>query len=104
MGLYVATSLLITPNQQVIVGTPGYARANRTFELAGARISHIPVDERGIDTERVEKICKTKTVRMVYVIPHHHHPTTVTLTAERRLHICLELAARYKLRHHRRRL
>ncbi len=95
MGLYVASSLLITPNQQVIVGTPGYARANRTFELAGARISYIPVDEKGIDTERVERICKTKTVRMVYVIPHHHHPTTVTLTAERRLHL-LELAARYK--------
>ena len=95
MGLYVASTLLITPNQQVIVGTPGYARANRTFELAGARISHIPMDERGIDTERVEKVCKTKTVRMVYVIPHHHHPTTITLAAERRLHL-LELAARYK--------
>jgi GntR family transcriptional regulator/MocR family aminotransferase len=53
------------------------------------------VDDWGIDTQRVEKICKTKTVRMVYVIPHHHHPTTVTLTSERRLHL-LELAAMYK--------
>jgi GntR family transcriptional regulator/MocR family aminotransferase len=95
MGLYVASSLLIQPNQEVIVGTPGYARANRTFQLTGARISYVRVDEMGIDTERVEKICKTKTVRMVYVIPHHHHPTTVTLTSERRLHL-LALAARYK--------
>lgn len=95
MGLYLASSLLITPNQEVIVGTPGYARANRTFQLAGARVSYIPVDEMGMDTERVEKICKTKTLRMVYVIPHHHHPTTVTLTSERRLHL-LELAAKYR--------
>jgi GntR family transcriptional regulator/MocR family aminotransferase len=95
MGLYLAASLLMKPNQVVIVGTPGYARANRSFQLSGARISYIPVDELGLDTERVEKICKSKTVRMVYVIPHFHHPTNVILTAERRLHL-LELAARYK--------
>jgi GntR family transcriptional regulator/MocR family aminotransferase len=95
MGLYIASSLLIRRDQVVIVGTPGYARANRTFQLAGARIGFVPMDERGIDTERVEKICKTKTVTMVYVIPHFHHPTTVTLSSERRLHL-LELAARYK--------
>ena len=95
MGLYLASSLLMKPNQVVIVGTPGYARANHTFQLTGGRISYIPVDEMGIDTERVEKICKTKTVRMIYVIPHHHQPTTVTLSSERRLHL-LELAARYR--------
>jgi GntR family transcriptional regulator / MocR family aminotransferase len=95
MGLYLAASLLTRPNQEVIVGTPGYARANHTFQLAGARISYVPVDEMGLDADRVEKICKTKTIRMVYVIPHHHHPTTVTLSSERRLHL-LELAARYK--------
>jgi GntR family transcriptional regulator / MocR family aminotransferase len=95
MGLYIASSLLIKRDQVVIVGTPGYARANHTFQLAGARISFIPMDEMGIDTERVEKICKIKSVRMVYVIPHFHHPTTVTLTSERRLHL-LELAAKYK--------
>ncbi len=95
MGLYLASSLLMKPNQVVIVGTPGYARANRSFQLSGAKISYIPVDDMGLDTERVEKICKAKTVRMVYVIPHFHHPTNVTLSAERRLHM-LELAARYK--------
>ncbi len=95
MGLFLAASLLIRPNQVVIVGTPGYARANRTFELAGAKISHIPMDDMGLDTDRVEKICKTRPVRMVYVIPHFHHPTLATLTSERRLHL-LELAARYK--------
>jgi GntR family transcriptional regulator/MocR family aminotransferase len=95
MGLYIAASLLIRPNQVVIAGTPGYARANSTFELAGARMSLIPMDEMGIDMDRVEKICKTKPVRMVYVIPHFHHPTLATLSSERRLHL-LELATRYK--------
>ena len=95
MGLYITSSLLLQPRQEVIVGTPGYARANRTFQLMSARINYIPMDDDGIDTARVEKICRTRQVRMVYVIPHHHHPSTVTLAPERRVHL-LELAARYK--------
>jgi len=95
MGLFISSALLLQPGDEVIVGTPGYARANRSFQLTGAKINYIRMDESGLDTERVEKICKTKTVRMVYVIPHHHHPTTVTLIPERRLHL-LELAARYR--------
>jgi GntR family transcriptional regulator/MocR family aminotransferase len=95
MGLYIIAALLIRPKQVVIVGTPGYARANRAFELAGAKIMYIPMDDGGLDTDRVEKICRRQPVRMVYVIPHFHHPTTATLTSRRRLHL-LELAARYK--------
>jgi GntR family transcriptional regulator/MocR family aminotransferase len=95
MGLYISSCLLIKPGQEVIVGAPGYARANRTFQQAGARVNYIATDESGIDTTRVEKLCKTKAIRMLYVIPHHHHPTTVTLIPERRVHL-LELAARYQ--------
>jgi len=34
-------------------------------------------------------------VKAVYITPHHHFPTTVTLSAERRLHL-LELSHKYK--------
>lgn len=95
MGIYLTASILIKPGEEVIVGTPGYVGANRTFLQAGARINYVPVDGNGIDTHQVEKCCLKKRIRMVYVIPHHHHPTTVTLTPERRIHL-LELAARYE--------
>jgi GntR family transcriptional regulator / MocR family aminotransferase len=95
MGIYLTASILIKPGEEVIVGTPGYVGANRTFLQAGARINYVTVDGAGIDTHQVEKICQKKPIRMVYVIPHHHHPTTVTLTPERRIHL-LELAARYE--------
>jgi GntR family transcriptional regulator / MocR family aminotransferase len=95
MGIYLAAAILIQPGEEVIVGTPGYVGANRTFLQAGARINYVPVDEGGIDTQQVERLCEKKNIRMVYVISHHHHPTTVTLTPGRRIHL-LELAARYK--------
>ena len=95
MGIYLTAAILIKPGEEVVVGTPGYVGANRTFLQAGARINYVSVDEGGIDTRQVERLCQKKSIRMVYVISHHHHPTTVALTPGRRIHL-LELAARYK--------
>jgi GntR family transcriptional regulator/MocR family aminotransferase len=95
MGIYIASSILIRQKEEVIVGTPGYIGANFTFQQAGGRINYVPVDADGINIDAVEKICAKKPIRMVYVIPHHHHPTTSTLTPERRIRL-LELAAKYK--------
>lgn len=95
MGLYIISTLVIKPGDDVIVGDPGYDVAVFTFRLSGAKINTVPVDEHGINTDDVEKLCKKKKIKMVYVIPHHHNPTTVTLTPERRIHL-LELAAKYK--------
>lgn len=95
MGLYLATTLLIRQQDEVITGTPGYAGANHTFRQLGARVNQAVVDSEGLDIDQVERLCKKKKIRIVYVIPHHHHPTTVTLSPERRMRL-LELAARYR--------
>ena len=95
MGLYLSSAILLRPGLEVICGTPGYSQANQTFAQTGARVNHVPVDENGMDIGQVERLCKRKKIRMVYVIPHHHHPTTVTLTPERRIRL-LELAAQHE--------
>jgi GntR family transcriptional regulator / MocR family aminotransferase len=95
MGIYLATKLLLKKGDQVIVGEPGYFGANLIFLQAGAKLNRVPVDESGIDVQAIEVLCKKKAVRLVYVIPHHHHPTTVTLSPTRRMKL-LELASRYK--------
>jgi GntR family transcriptional regulator/MocR family aminotransferase len=95
MGLYLSASLLLKNNSDVIVGTPGYARANRTFATMGARIHFVPVDEHGLDVAQVERLCRSREIKMIYAIPHHHHPTSVTLAPERRIAL-LELAAQYR--------
>jgi GntR family transcriptional regulator/MocR family aminotransferase len=95
MGIYIASSILLKPGAEIIVGTPGYHGADETFKQAGAKLNYVPVGDEGIDVEEIEKICKKKEVRMVYVIPHHHHPTTSTLTPERRIRL-LTLAAKFR--------
>ncbi len=95
MGIYLVARLLVKPGDHVVVGTPGYFGANLTFQQIGACVNCVPVDKEGINVDAIELICKTKKIRFVYVIPHHHFPTTVTLTPERRIRL-LELAAQYK--------
>ncbi|WP_343673932.1 PLP-dependent aminotransferase family protein [Chitinophaga sp.] len=94
MAIYIAARLTITPGSNVIAGTPGYNTASQLFQHLGANLITVPVDDQGIDTDAVAAICKKHPVSMLYVIPHHHHPTTVTLSPARRMHL-LELAAQY---------
>lgn len=95
MGIYLTAQLLVRPGDIVFVPEPGYLDANQTFQLAGAKLVFIPVDKEGMDIDRIEQLCKKKVPRMIYIIPHHHRPTTVTLSAERRMRL-MNLARKYK--------
>ncbi|MBS1606190.1 MAG: PLP-dependent aminotransferase family protein, partial [Bacteroidetes bacterium] len=94
MAIYLTTQLLIGPGDTVFVPEPGYMDANQTFKLAGASLVFIPMDKEGMDVDRIEQLCKKKAPKMVYIIPHHHRPTTVTLSADRRMRL-LDLAGQY---------
>jgi len=96
MAIYLATQLLIRPGDLVFVPEPGYKDANQAFKMAGANLVFIPMDEEGMDIDKIEQLCETKKIpKMVYVIPHHHRPTTVTLCPERRMRL-MNLAQKYK--------
>lgn len=87
MGIYLAALAVIKPGDHVVVGTPGYNVAETTFQQLGAKVNYIPVDDFGIDVNAIARLCARKRIRAVYVIPHHHNPTTVTLTPERRMNL-----------------
>jgi GntR family transcriptional regulator/MocR family aminotransferase len=94
MSIYLAASLLLKQGDYVIVGEPGYYVANQVFEHTGAHIIRVPVDKYGIDIAVVEEVCRKHPIKALYVIPHHHHPTTVTLSPERRMRL-LEMAEQF---------
>ncbi|MHA7059155.1 MocR-like pyridoxine biosynthesis transcription factor PdxR [Aquimarina sp. M1] len=94
MGIYIASQLLLNQKNIVITGNTNYMTADNTFREAGGIIKRVSVDIEGIKTSEIEKICKKHQIRAVYVTSHHHHPTTVTLSAERRMHL-LSLAQHY---------
>ena len=95
MAIYLSAQLLIRPGDTVFVPEPGYRDANQAFKLAGADLVFIPVDKEGMNIDRVEQLCRKKVPKLIYIIPHHHRPTTVTLSAERRMRL-MKLARKYR--------
>lgn len=94
MGMFLASQLLHNQGGYSIVGETNYIAANLTLEHAGARLLKVGVDERGLITQEIEALCKKHKIKSVYVTSHHHHPSTVTMSAERRLHL-IELARKH---------
>lgn len=95
MGIYLTAQLLLTIGDTVAVGVSNYGYADDTFKHSGAKLTRIPVDENGMDIDYLENTLRKQTIKALYIIPHHHFPTTVTLSMERRLKL-LNLAKEYR--------
>ena len=94
MGIWLSSQLLLQKDDVIVVGNTNYKSADITFLYQKAHIERVMVDEHGMVTDEIEALCKRQHIKAVYVTSHHHHPTTVTLCAERRIHL-LNLAKQY---------
>lgn len=94
IGLYLVIKALIAVGDKVIVTNPGYYLPNMTLSDSNARVLTVPVDAEGLSVVHLEQLCETQKIRMVYLTSNYHYPTTVVLSAKRRIAI-LDLAARY---------
>lgn len=95
LGLYMIAETLLEPGDMVVVGELSYFATNMILQKTGAKMKTVPVDKEGIDVCALEELCKKKSIRMVYLNSHYHYPTTVTLSAERRIKL-LELSHQYQ--------
>ena len=82
-ALYAIALLLMDPGDTVWMEDPGYPGARAAFELAGARLAHVPVDPEGLDVAAGRK--RAPRARLAYVTPPHQYPTGVALSMERRI-------------------
>ena len=87
MGIHLSAKLLLKKDDIIIVGETNYNSADTSFLQQESKLLRVQVDENGLITNEIESICKQQQIKAVYVTSHHHHPTTVTLSAERRIHL-----------------
>ena len=95
MSLFIISEIILQKGDFVVVGDLSYFSANMVFQKSNSTLLTVPVDEDGLNIDALEELCKKVKIRMVYVTPHRHYPTTVSLIAQRRI-LLLELAKRYK--------
>jgi len=91
MAIAVLGRLLLKPGDVIAVESLGYQPAWRALTAFGATLRTVPVDAHGLSVEALAELCEREPVRAVYVTPHHQYPTTVTMSAGRRMAL-LELA------------
>ena len=94
MSFYLLFQNLLTKNDWVIASELGFNEGLQSVELAGGRIARVPIDHEGMDIDAVEAFCRKQPVKAVFIVPHHQYPTTVSLSAERRMRL-LQLAEKY---------
>ena len=95
MALALLARAFVRPGDVVAVEALGYGPAWEAFRQAGARIVGVPLDHEGLRIDALERVIAEHHVRAIYVTPHHQFPTTVTLSAGRRLKL-LELARAHR--------
>lgn len=95
MGLFMVAQLLIKQNDLVLVGQLSNYASNMIFQQAKATIRTIPVDDEGIDVDYIRTHFVKRSIRCVYICANRDYPTTVTLSAKRRLEL-LQLAKTYE--------
>lgn len=91
MGISLLARALLRPGDVVAMEDLSYRPAREMFRMLGARVVPIPLDAEGLQIEPLERLARAGRLRAVHVTPHHQFPTTVTLSAARRLRL-LDLA------------
>jgi GntR family transcriptional regulator / MocR family aminotransferase len=95
-ALSIVTQVLLRPGDTVLVESPTYAGALDIFHAAHLKIVGIPVDERGMQVEKLELLLQRYHPRLIYTIPNFQNPTGVCLSTQRR-HQLIALAERYNI-------
>jgi DNA-binding transcriptional MocR family regulator len=93
-ALGLVASVLLDPDDVVLVENPSYLAALQCFGFAGARLVPAPCDEDGLDPEALPELIAAHRPKFLYVVPTFQNPTGRTLPGERRRRLA-EIAAQH---------
>ena len=83
-ALALVARLLLQPGQVVVVESPTYVGALALFRSLGVDLVGIPMDEEGMQVDRLEEALQARDVGLIYTIPSFHNPSGVSMSDARR--------------------
>jgi GntR family transcriptional regulator/MocR family aminotransferase len=95
-ALALIAELLLSPGDVVIVESPTYVGAIDLFRSMGVRLLGVPIDDEGMQIDRLEEAVRSASPRLLYTIPTFHNPTGTCLSGVRRRAL-IALADRYNI-------
>lgn len=95
-ALSLTLQVLLQSGDAVIVESPTYGRALDLFRSHGLKVIGVPVDEEGMQVEKLEGLLQQHHPKMIYTIPNFQNPTGMLLSGRRR-RLLVSLADRYNV-------
>ena len=95
-GLAVVTRALLPPGGVVVTEHPTWHVALAIFAAAGAKVVALPVDDDGMEVDRLAEVVLRHNPSFVYVQPTFQNPTGTRLSPERRSTL-LAMAKKFQL-------
>ncbi len=95
-ALALVCQVLLKPGDAVLVEKPTYNLALELFRALGLKILDVPLDEAGMQVERLESLLQQHHPKLIYTIPNFQNPSGACLSGSRRRQL-LSLADRYNM-------
>jgi 2-aminoadipate transaminase len=95
-GIDLMSKLFIDKGDVVVVGDPTFLTALQSFSLFQAEYLSAPLDEEGMQVERLPEILEKHNVKFIYVMPNFQNPSGITLSLERRKRL-MDMARQYRV-------
>ncbi len=95
-AIFLVAQVLLKADDTVLVEDPTYSAAIELFRTLGLQIVGIPVDDQGMQVDKLEKLLQLHHPKLIYTIPNFHNPTGTCLSSARRRELIL-LAGRYNV-------
>lgn len=95
-AIFLASQVLLKSNDIILVENPTYSAAIELFRTLGYQIVGVPMDNQGMDVDKLEKLLQQYHPSLIYTIPNFHNPTGTCLSSTRRRKLII-LAERYNI-------
>ncbi len=93
-GISLAAKILVNPGEQVAVEAPSFVGTLNSLRSYGVELVGIPLEDDGMNMEKLEEALKGGKVKLIYTIPTFQNPSGITMSLEKRKKL-LELAKKY---------
>jgi GntR family transcriptional regulator/MocR family aminotransferase len=95
-ALALVTQLLLKQGDVILVESPTYSEALGLFADLGLKIVGIPIDENGMQVEKLETLLLQHHPKLIYTIPNFQNPSGTCLSGQRRRQL-VSLADRHNI-------
>ena len=86
--------VFISPGDTVLTEAPTYLGAIQAWNAYEPRFVTVPLDDDGMQVDKVEKVLEREKVKFIYVLPNFHNPAGTTMPLDHRKKL-VEIAARH---------